>query len=126
IKPDEQPDAAMSPGQSAIRLTQAAERGQNIRRRGEDIAAGQTVLPRGERLTPAALGVAASVGRDHLAVFARPRVGVLTTGNELVMPGRPLPPGAIYNSNRHTLRGLVQAAGAQPADLGIVPDDLDA
>ena len=126
IKPDEQPDAAMSPGQSAIRLTQAAERGQNIRRRGEDIAAGQTVLPRGERLTPAALGVAASVGREHLAVFARPRVGVLTTGNELVMPGQPLPPGAIYNSNRHTLRGLVQAAGAQPADLGIVPDDLDA
>ena len=111
---------------AGARLTQPAERGQNIRRRGEDIAAGQMVLPRGARLTPAALGVAASVGRDRLAVFARPRVGVLTTGNELVMPGQPLPPGAIYNSNRHTLRGLVQATGAQPADLGIVPDDLDA
>lgn len=126
IKPDEQPDAATSPGQSAIRLTQPAERGQNIRRRGEDIAAGQTVLPRGARLTPAALGVAASVGRDRLPVFQRPRVGVLTTGSELIMPGQPLPPGAIYNSNRHTLRGLVQATGAQPVDLGIVPDDLDA
>lgn len=49
----------------------------------------------------------------------------MTTGNELVMPGEPLPPGAIYNSNRHTLRGLVQATGAQACDLGVVPDDLD-
>ncbi|RZL09401.1 MAG: molybdopterin molybdenumtransferase MoeA [Rubrivivax sp.] len=115
-----------SPGQSSIRLTHAVERGQNIRRRGEDIAAGQTVLARGAPLTPAALGVAASVGREQLAVFARPRVGVLTTGSELIMPGQPLPPGGIYNSNRHTLRGLVQASGAQSADLGIVPDDLSA
>ena len=52
-------------------------------------------------------------------------MAVLTTGNELIMPGQPLPPGAIYNSNRHTLRGLVQATGSIPADLGIVPDDLD-
>jgi molybdopterin molybdotransferase len=59
-------------------------------------------------------------------VFKRPRVAVLTTGNELVMPGQPLPEGAIYNSNRHTLHGLVQACGAVPQDMGIVPDQLEA
>ncbi|MDE2400289.1 MAG: molybdopterin molybdotransferase MoeA [Burkholderiales bacterium] len=100
--------------------------GQNIRRQGEDIAIGAKVLSRGLRLAPAALGVAASVGASELTVYRRPRVAVLTTGNELVMPGQSLPPGAIYNSNRHTLRGLIQAAGADCVDLGIVPDDLAA
>lgn len=108
-----------------VHFTQPVRVGQNIRRRGEDIAHGQTVLGPGLRLQAASLGVAASVGQDRLTVFKRPRVAVLTTGNELIMPGQPLPPGAIYNSNRHTLRGLVQATGSIPADLGIVPDDLD-
>ncbi len=103
---------------------QSLKAGQNIRRRGEDIAQGQTVLTPGLRLQSASLGVAASVGCASLSVFKRPRVAVLTTGNELIMPGQPLPLGAIYNSNRHTLRGLVQAVGTVPVDLGIVPDDL--
>jgi molybdopterin molybdotransferase len=77
-------------------------------------------------LQAASLGVAASVGCASLSVFQRPRVAVLTTGNELVMPGQPLPTGAIYNSNRHTLRGLVQATGAASSDLGIIPDSLAA
>lgn len=110
----------------SVQFKEAIQAGQNIRRRGEDIAQGQTVLHAGVRLTPAGLGVAASVGAASLTVFRRPKVGVLTTGNELVMPGEPLPPGAIYNSNRHTLRGLVQATGAQACDLGAVPDDLAA
>lgn len=109
-----------------IHFTHPVKLGQNIRRRGEDIAQGQTVLSAGLRLTPASLGVAASVGAAELTVFRRPRVAVLTTGNELVMPGEPLPDGAIYNSNRHTLRGLVQASGAVALDLGIIPDQLDA
>lgn len=109
-----------------VRFNEAVHTGQNIRRRGEDIAQGQTVLQAGLRLSPASLGVAASVGAATLAVFKRPRVAVLTTGNELVMPGQALPPGAIYNSNRHTLRGLVQAVGATVSDLGIVPDKLEA
>lgn len=110
----------------SVRFLATPQPGQNIRRRGEDIARGATVLSRGLRLSPAALGVAASVGAASLTVFKRPRVAVLTTGNELVMPGQPLPEGAIYNSNRHTLRGLIQATGAQGSDLGIVPDDLAA
>jgi molybdopterin molybdotransferase len=102
------------------------EVGQNIRRCGEDIAVGQTVLSAGTRLGPAALGVAASVGAASLRVRRRPVVGVLTTGDELVMPGQPLPPGAIYNSNRHTLLSLARAAGAEVVDLGTVPDQLGA
>lgn len=113
-------------GPDAVRFLAAPAPGQNIRRQGEDIASGATVLSRGLRLSPAALGVAASVGAAQLTVFKQPRVAVLTTGNELVMPGQPLPAGAIYNSNRHMLRGLIQATGARSSDLGLIPDDLAA
>jgi len=112
--------------EGSVHFTQPVVLGQNIRLRGEDIAQGQTVLSPGLRLSAAALGVAASVGASELTVFKRPRVAVLTTGNELVMPGEPLPAGAIFNSNRHTLHGLVQACGAVSHDLGIVPDQIDA
>ena len=122
----EHTEAADQNGQGAVRFTQPVQPGQNIRRAGEDITSGQTVLQRGTLLTPASLGVAASVGAAQVPVFARPRVAVLTTGDELVMPGQPLPPGAIYNSNRHTLTGLVLAAGGVPQDRGVVPDQLDA
>jgi len=97
-----------------------------IRRRGEDVRLGAAVLHRGARLTPQALGLAASVGAALLPVVRRPRVALFSTGDELMMPGEPLRPGAIYNSNRYTLRGLLQAAGCEVNDLGIVPDRLDA
>ena len=100
--------------------------GEWIRRAGEDIARGSTVLAAGVRLNPQMLGLAASVGCARLPVYRRLRVALFSTGDELVMPGDPLPPGAIYNSNRYVLRGLLEALGCEVSDLGIVPDDLDA
>ena len=113
-----------------VRVNAMPQAGQWIRRRGDDVRAGAAVLARGTRLTPQALGLAAGVGAASLAVCRRPRVALFSTGDELVMPGavppERLPPGVIYNSNRFTLRGLLQAAGCDVTDLGIVPDRLDA
>ena len=113
-----------------VRIKAMPQAGQWIRRRGEDVRIGATVLARGARLTPQALGLVAGVGAATLTVCRRPRVALFSTGDELVMPGsiapEALPPGAIYNSNRFTLRGLLQAAGCDVTDLGIVPDRLDA
>jgi len=104
--------------------------GQWVRRQGEDVQRGALVLAAGTRLSPAALGLAASVGAGTLSVRRRPRVALFSTGDELVMPGEVPPerlrPGAIYNSNRYTLRALLLSVGAEVTDLGIVPDRLDA
>jgi molybdopterin molybdotransferase len=104
--------------------------GQWIRRSGEDVTRGQVVLAQGHRLDPAALGLAASIGRASLVVVRRPRVALFSTGDELVMPGsvapRDMPPGAIYNSNRFFLRALLQRLGCEVTDCGIVPDQRDA
>jgi molybdopterin molybdotransferase len=97
-----------------------------IRRSGEDILAGSTILGAGTRLRGQELGLAASVGLAALPVVRKPRVAVFFTGDELAMPGEPLKPGAIYNSNRFTLRGLLQNLGCDVTDYGIVPDSLEA
>jgi molybdopterin molybdotransferase len=100
--------------------------GEWVRRVGEDIRAGSEILAAGMKLRPQDTGLAASVGIAALPVHRRLRVAVFFTGDELVMPGEPLPPGRIYNSNRYTLNGLLQNLGCEVTDYGIVPDRLEA
>jgi len=121
VAPVEEGDAL-----GGVRLRELPEAGSNIRRRGEDVAAGSTVLRAGRRLDAAAIGLAATVGAARLEVARRPRVALFSTGDELVMPGEPLPPGAIYNSNRFMLGALLRGLGCEVSDLGNVPDRLDA
>jgi molybdopterin molybdotransferase len=112
-----------------VRILRVPSRGQWIRRSGEDVRRGAVVLARGERLSAAALGLAASIGLARLTVARRPRVALFSTGDELVMPGDVAPqqmrPGAIYNSNRFFLRTLLLRLGCEVNDLGIVPDDFE-
>jgi len=109
-----------------VRILKAPKPGANIRRAGEDIADGQTVLHAGERLNAAKLGVAASVGATQLTVHRRLKVALFFTGDEIVLPGHPLKVGQIYNSNRATLLALLQGLGCEVQDLGIVSDDFEA
>ncbi|MBO9677759.1 MAG: molybdopterin molybdotransferase MoeA [Acidovorax sp.] len=113
-----------------VRVNTVPAPGQWIRRSGEDITRGSTVLAAGTRLTPAELGLAASIGLAQLAVARRPRVALFSTGDELVMPGEVPPdqmkPGAIYNSNRFFLRAMLLRLGCEVSDYGIVPDRRDA
>lgn len=113
-----------------VRIEVPPPTGQWIRRAGEDVTAGDVVLHRGERLTPQALGLAASVGMDALEVSRRPRVALLATGDELVVPGDVAPqdmkPGTIYNSNRFFMRALLRRLGCEVTDLGLVPDKREA
>jgi len=99
--------------------------GANTRRRGEDVQAGEVVLPAGGVLRPQEIGVAASLGLAQLLVRRKPRVAILSTGDEVAEPGSVRKPGQIYDSNRFSLRGLVEAAGATAVDDGIVPDQFD-
>jgi len=100
-------------------------RGANVRYRGEDVRAGEVILPAGSVLRPQELGVAASLGLPLLPVRQRPRVALLSTGDEVAEPGDERKPGQIYDSNRFSLRGLVEAAGGAVIDYGIVPDRFD-
>lgn len=108
-----------------VRLRGSAHVGQHLRRAGSEVRPGDLLLPAGDPLTPAAVGVAASAGQVDLLVARRPRVAVIATGDEIVAPGAPRQPGQIWSSNSLTLLGLVREAGAEPVDCGIAPDTLE-
>jgi molybdopterin molybdotransferase len=114
----------------SVRVNATPKQGQWIRKAGEDVARGAVVLQKGERLTPASLGLAASIGLAQLSVVRQPKVALFSTGDELVMPGdiapESMPAGSIYNSNRFFLRALLKRLGCIVTDMGIVPDNLEA
>ncbi len=117
-------------GDGRVQIKALPAKAQWIRRAGEDVERGAVVLAHGTRLSPAELGLAASVGMASLRVAAKPRVALFSTGDELVMPGTVAPTdmkaGSIYNSNRFFLRALLVRMGCEVTDLGIVPDDRTA
>ena len=122
-----QEDCTIDPTKpDAVSIATSPVVGQWIRKRGEDLSAGKVALSAGCLLRPQELGVAASAGLTHLPVKRRVRVAAFFTGDELSLPGEPLKPGGIYNSNRDTLLACIKALGCDATDLGIVPDRLDA
>ncbi len=110
-------------GLATVAVSRAPSMGANVRRRGEDVSTGQTVLDAGTRLGPGQLGLLAAVGRDRVEVRPRPRVVIISTGNELVEPGAPTQPGQIHESNSYILTSAAREAGALAYRVGIVPDD---
>jgi len=121
-----QEDCTVGAQPDQVTINVAPTSGQWIRRSGEDLTTGKTCLTAGTFLRPQELGVAASAGLTHLNVKRRVKVAAFFTGDELALPGEPLKPGGIYNSNRDTLLACLKSLGCDATDLGIVPDRLDA
>jgi molybdopterin molybdotransferase len=105
-----------------VAVTESVEPGENIRRAGDDVSRNEVVIRAGSLLGPSQLGMAAAVGRAHLMVHPRPRVGVLVTGAEIAEPGNVLREGQIYDSNSYALSAFVKKAGCEPVELGIADD----
>lgn len=109
-----------------VTISGKVRKGDHIRRVGEDIIEGSEVMSVGQKLRPQDLGLIASVGVAEIIVYKKITVAIFSTGDELLMPGEPVQPGKIFNSNRYTLTGLLQKAGCNIIDLGCIKDDLDA
>jgi len=113
-------------GMDVVTIKRATERGLSVRGRGEDLRAGEVVIPRGTVLRPAEIGVLATTGRPRVHVVRRPRVAVLSTGDEVVELDAPIQPGQIRDANRYSLSAAVGAAGCVAWTLGIVGDTPEA
>ncbi|GAB4138697.1 MAG: molybdopterin biosynthesis protein [Planctomycetaceae bacterium] len=111
------------PDGDQLLITRAVAPGANLTYAGTDIATGETILRAGRRLTSREIGVLAAVGITSVLVFHRPRVGIISTGNEIVPPGQERPPGFVYDSNLAILSGAVRELGGEPVPLGIVRDE---
>ena len=111
---------------AGIIIDGATRKGDNVRQAGEDIAAGDLILTRGRRLNPADIGLIASLGIAEVCVVRRLRVAFFSTGDELRSIGETLSDGAIYDSNRYTLYGMLERMGADIIDMGVIKDDRDA
>lgn len=109
-----------------LKVFRPARPRENVSARGSDIRKGSLVLARGQVLTPAKVGALAAIGRDAVSVYARPRVALLVTGDEVVPPGSPLRPGQVYDINSATMAAAVREAGGEPVPLGRVPDRFEA
>jgi molybdopterin molybdotransferase len=109
-----------------ITVGEAVRAGRHIRRAGQDFAAGDVLIPAGRRLNARDIGLAAAANHPWLAVHRRPRVAILATGDEIALPGEPIPPGGIVSSNAHALAALVRACGGEPVVLPVAPDDNEA
>ncbi|CAN0134412.1 unnamed protein product [Discosporangium mesarthrocarpum] len=114
------------PGDERVRILHSAVAGENLRAAGEDICNGARLFAAGHRLQPQDIGLLAAAGIDRVSVARAPRVGLLTTGDELVQPGTKLQPGQIYNANAFALSALLEGFGAQVKDYGIVRDSREA
>lgn len=99
--------------------------GVNVVPRGDELKRGDFLLGKGTRLSPAAVGLLSAAGFGQVQVFRRPRIGIFSTGSELMEAGRPLAPGKIYNSNSYTLHGILAEAGYEVVDLPLVPDERE-
>ena len=111
---------------SLITINQAVRTGENIRKAGEDIKVGQTILTKGRRLTPADMGLLASLGCASVTVFETLTVAIMSTGDELKHPGQALEAGQFYESNGYTVSSILTKFGVKIINLGIIPDDLEA
>lgn len=120
------PVEATDAGTETVAIRVPSQPGQHVRRAGEDVGAGTTVLRAGQVLTPAALGLVAALGMARVDVVPRQRVLVLSTGSELVAPGTPLQPGQIYESNAVMLAAAVRDAGAEVTTVAMTADDVEA
>ncbi len=118
----EDTEAQTRDGDIWVTIPGGLQQGANCRLSGEDVEQGAVMLATGCRLRPQDAACAASAGKATLSCFKRPRVGVFSTGDEIVRPGETLAPGQVYDANAPMLRGLIEAAGADCIDLGVLPD----